>query len=320
MKPKIYVGTIGMAVWFSEDLGETWSRPNSEHGLHNESRVWGLATHPQRPDSILAATDHGLHRWIEVERRWRHLPSPMDGMHVWSIQHAPDDPDLLIAGVSPGALFRSEDGGASWRRLDPEIPVRCMFNVISRVTQILFDPIDPDLVWASVEIDAIWRSADRGRRWTRLNNGLPSDDVHGIAVVSRQGRRRLLAATNRGLHASDDDGQSFQPLAVAAPTPYFRAVAAAGDGSLLLTNGDGPPGSTGRLYRSDDAGETWHDVGLPNEPNSTLWTIAVNGFDPALVVICSNLGEVYRSTDGARSFVKLRREMGEIRSCLWRPV
>ncbi len=39
MKPKFYVGTIGMSVWSTEDLGETWSRPNSEHGLNNESRV-----------------------------------------------------------------------------------------------------------------------------------------------------------------------------------------------------------------------------------------------------------------------------------------
>ena len=79
MKPKLYVGTIGMSVWFSEDLGETWMRPNSEHGMHNESRVWGLAAHPRRPDSLLAATDHGLYRWTESESHWHHVPSPMDG-------------------------------------------------------------------------------------------------------------------------------------------------------------------------------------------------------------------------------------------------
>ena len=143
MKPKVYVGTIGMSVWFSEDLGETWMRPNSEHGLHNESRVWGLAAHPRRPDSLLAATDHGLFRWTESESHWHHVPSPMDGLHVWAIQQAPDDPDLLIAGVSPGGLFRSEDGGRSWQRLDVTIPATCMFNVISRVGQTVDSGIIP---------------------------------------------------------------------------------------------------------------------------------------------------------------------------------
>lgn len=320
MKPKFYVGTIGMSVWFTEDLGETWTRPNSEHGMHNESRIWGLAAHPDRPDHVLAATDHGLNRWSEKEKRWQHLPTPMDGLNIWSIQHAPDDPDCLIAGVSPGGLFRSEDGGKTWTRCDTQIPVRCDFNVISRITQIVFDPVDPDVVFASVEIDAIWRSKDRGRTWTRVSKGLPSDDIHGVSVVSPGNKRRLFAATNRGLHVSDDDGDSFTPVHVDTPRPYFRAITAGVDGAMMLTNGDGPPGSWGRMYRSDDYGATWANVPLPNEPNSTIWTASANPFDPKLVFACSNLGEVYRSTDGARSFVKLKREMGEIRSALWRPV
>lgn len=320
MKPKFYVGTIGMSVWFTEDLGETWTRPNSEHGMHNESRIWGLAAHPDRPDSVLAATDRGLNRWSETDKRWHHLATPMDGLHIWQVAHAPDDPDLIIAGVSPGGLYRSENGGKCWVKLALDIPVTCEFNVISRITQIVFDPKDLNLVWASVEIDAIWRSKDRGRTWTRINRGLPSDDIHGIAMVHRNNARRLFAATNRGLHASEDDGDSFAPVAVDTPRQYFRAVTAGTDGTMYLTNGDGPPGSWGRVYRSDDHGETWSNVALPNEPNSTLWTVAAHPFDPRLVFVCSNLGEIYRSTDGAKSFVKLKREMGEIRSSLWRPV
>ena len=215
---------------------------------------------------------------------------------------------------------KSWDGGKSWERRPAAIPERCDFNVISRITQILFDPKDTSLVWASVEIDAIWRSADRGRSWTRVGKGLPTDDIHGIAVTHHGGRRRLYAATNRGLHVSLDDGESFTPVFVDTPRPYFRAITAGTGGTLLLTNGDGPPGSWGRIYRSDDGGETWANVPLSNEPNSTLWTASAHPFDPSLVFACSNLGEVYRSTDGARSFTKLKREMGEIRYALWRPV
>lgn len=322
MKPKLYVGTVGMAVWFSEDLGETWSRPNSEHGLNNESRVWALASHIDRPGEVLAGTDRGLHRWDEATRKWHHVASPMDGVNIWALQYAPHDPDLLIAGVSPGALYRSTDGARSWQQLPIAIPEICMFNLTSRVTQIVFDPLDRDTIWASVEIDAIHRSRDGGRSWTRLNRGLATDDVHGIAVIRRDGRRIVLATVNRGLHRSEDDGETFTRIELPTPWQYTRAVAAkaSDDGTIFTTNGEGPPGSWGRLHCSRDYGLTWSEVALPGERNSTLWTISVHPFDPNLIFVCSNLGQIYRSADGGNHWVKLKRELGEIRCAMWRPV
>lgn len=322
MKPKFYVGTIGMSVWFTEDLGETWARPNSEHGLNNESRIWALASHPERPGHILAGTDRGLNRWEEAEKRWHHMPSVMDGHNIWALQYAPQDPDFLIAGVSPGALYRSTDGALTWHRLNAHIPEICMFNLTSRVTQIEFDPIDPETVWFSVEIDALHRSTDRGETWTRLSNGLTTDDVHGVAVVNQDGRRIVFAAVNRGIHRSEDNGETFQRIELPTPWQYTRAVAAktSNDGTLFVTNGDGPPGSWGRLFRSKDYGLSWHELDLPGERNSTLWTISVHPFDPELIFVCSNLGQIYRSLDGGDSWVKLKRELGEIRSAHWRPV
>jgi len=322
MKPKFYVGTIGMSVWSTEDLGETWSRPNSEHGLNNESRVWALASHPDRPEHLLAGTDHGLHRWGENEKRWQHLPSPMDGKNIWALQYAPHDPHLILAGVSPGALYRSDDEARTWRRLGLRIPETCMFNLTSRVTQIVFDPIDRDTLWASVEIDAIHRSVDGGDHWTRLSNGLTTDDVHGIEVVRHGDRRIVLAAVNRGVHRSEDDGESFQRIELPSPWQYTRALAAktSNDGTLFVTNGDGPPGSWGRLFRSNDYGLSWHELELPGERNSTLWTISVHPFDPDLIFVCSNLGQIFRSMDGGDTWQKLKRELGEIRCAHWRPV
>jgi photosystem II stability/assembly factor-like uncharacterized protein len=322
MKPKFYVGTIGMSVWFTEDLGETWSRPNSEFGMCNESRVWAISSHPQRPGQVLAGTDRGVHRWLEAEGRWEHLPSELDALDVWALQHAPLEPDVVIAGTSPGALFRSQDGGASWRRLDVQMPVTCLYNLTSRVTQVVFDPIEADTIWACVEIDAIHRSRDGGRSWTRLNRGLTTDDVHGISVLRRGDSRVVLAAVNRGLHRSLDDGETFERVELPTPWQYTRAVAAKADGSgtVFVTNGDGPPGSWGRLFRSRDWGATWHELDLPAERNSTLWTISVHPHDPQLVFVCSNLGQIFRSVDGGDSWTKLRRELGEIRCAHWRPV
>jgi photosystem II stability/assembly factor-like uncharacterized protein len=90
------------------------------------------------------------------------------------------------------------------------------------------------------------------------------------------------------------------------------------DGRMLLTNGDGPPGSTGRLLRSRDWGASWEDAGLPGEVNSTPWCIASSPADPSLLFVATNLGQLFRSTDGGESWVKLRRELGEIRALLLR--
>ena len=322
MKPKFYAGTIGMSVWFTEDLGETWVRPNSEFGMSNESRIWALSSHPARPDHILAGTDRGLHRWLEAEGRWEHMPSALDALHIWALQHSPHDANLVIAGTSPGGLYRSDDGGNTWQRLPLDIPVTCMFNVISRVTQIVFDPIDAQTIWACVEIDAIHRSTDGGRSWTRLNKGLVTDDVHGLAVLRRGDSRIVLAAVNRGVHVSLDDGESFEPVPLPTPWQYTRAIAAKADqtGTVFVTNGDGPPGSWGRLFRSRDWGTSWQELALPAPTNSTLWTISVHPHDPELIFVCSNLGQIFRSDDGGDSWNKLKRELGEIRCAHWRPV
>ncbi|MEY4862651.1 MAG: hypothetical protein RLZ51_746, partial [Pseudomonadota bacterium] len=83
--PVLCVGTAGMSVWFSRDLGETWERPYSESGLYLEARVWALSTHPDVPGEVLAGTDSGLYRWRESERRWTHLPGPLDATCTWAL-------------------------------------------------------------------------------------------------------------------------------------------------------------------------------------------------------------------------------------------
>ena len=322
MKPKLYVGTVGMSVWSTDDLGATWFRPNSEFGMTNEARIWALAGHDDDPETLLAGTDDGLYRWSEKTRTWRTVNDDLAGTRIWAVARSPADPAFIVIGLSPGRLMRSFDNGRNWETLPARIKKRCMFDVISRVTQIKFDPIDPDTIWATVEIDAVWRSTDRGDNWRRFDSGLLSDDAHGIEIVAPRGHRRILLATNKGLHISDDDAASFRHVALDTPRDYLRALVAspAMDGTVFLSNGDGPPGSWGKLFRSGDWGQSWEEIVLDPAPNSTIWTIAVNAFDPDLVFCCSNLGHLYKSEDRGRSFTRLARELGEVRSSMWRAV
>ncbi len=320
MATNLYVGTSGMSVWFSSDLGETWSRPYSESGLYPESRVWALSGHANAPGRVHAGTDAGLYRWDEAERHWHHVASPMDGRCIWSLAQAPGNPDCMLAGTHPAGLFRTDDGGASWRELPVGFAEACVFIGQPRVTQVLFDPADAATIWVGVEIDGVHRSTDGGESWRKVCNGLESEDIHGLALVEN-GARTLFATTNKGLHVSQDDGDIWHHRRLDSPWQYLRAIQPRADGgaTVFLANGNGPPGSTGRLLISDDLGESWRDGGLPGTLNSTPWCFATNPADPDLVFVCTNLGQLSRSTDGGASWTKLAREFGEVRSILWQP-
>jgi len=314
--PVLCVGTAGMSVWFSRDLGETWERPYSESGLYLEARVWALSTHPDVPGEVLAGTDSGLYRWRESERRWTHLQGPLDATCTWALARSRNNARIIVAGTQPAALWRSDDAGLSWRALDVSFADECIFVHRPRVTQVIFDPDQADTLWAGVEIDAIHKSTDGGASWQRLDRGLVSGDIHGVAVVRSPQGRIVFATTNKGLHKSTDEGQSWQLQPLESTWQYTRSIQARadGDGMLFLTNGNGPPGSTGRLLRSSDYGAHWQDVNLPGPLNSTPWCVSSHRDHPELVFAVTNLGQIFRSTDGGAHWEKLSREFGEVRA------
>lgn len=322
MKPQLYIATNGLGVWTSDDLGETLTRMSSRTGMYSGYHVWALAADPSDPNLLYAGTNGGLYRLDRRQQKWTHLPSPMDErFKITAIAFLPHNPDVVIAGTQFAALYRSEDHGKSWRLLDLDLPEICQGNMAqARVTQILLDPNDQKLGWAGVELDYIWRTTDGGRSWHKITKGLESGDIHGLAVVDG-GKRRVFAATDKGLHVSDDDGESWRITTLDSPSSYTRAIVprAGTADTLYLTNGDGPPGSWGRLYRSRDRGEHWERANLPGAVESSMWSIATHPADPALMFASACLGQIYRSTDGGETWAALKRRLGEIRHVIWLP-
>lgn len=235
---------------------------------------------------------------------------------------APHDANLIVAGTRPAAIFISEDGGATWYKAPVGNASKCEFINTPRVTSIQFDPVDRDTLWATIEIDAIWRSRDRGRTWQRLADGLRTDDTHNLVIFDTLGKRRILCSTELGLHRSDDDGETWNFVDVPqAPWSYFRCMARRPDSSgvMFLSVGDRPSGETGLLLRSRDWGETWEDACLPTPVNSTIWLIGTNPANPRLIFCCTIMGQMFRSTDGGEVWTKIKRELGELRMITWAP-
>lgn len=317
----VYAGTAGHSAWFSEDGGRNWLHPNSHSGMYLEARVWCFSSSVSSPDHLFAGTDMGVFRWDESNAKWKHLPSQMND--VWAIAHHPHNPQVLIAGTRPAAFYRSDDAGLSWSALSaPDISQYSEINMgPTRVTQVLFDPIEPQWVWASVEIGGIYLSQDNGQTWSLRGNGLISSDVHGLAVLPLQnGSRVIYATTNMGLHQSLDNGESWVHQPIPSPWQYTRAITPKIDDPsiVFLSNGNGPPGNDGKLFRSTNHGLDWQEIALPIELNSTLWCVSTHSSNPNLIFVCTNLGQVLKSEDAGLTFEYLPHEFGELRALHWR--
>ncbi len=323
MKIRTYVGSDGHAVWFSDDLGATWVRPNSLSGLYLEVAVRGFASHASDSRTLLAATSHGLMRWDEYDSLWSKTTFP--GKDVWAVAQSEKTPDVIYAGTCPASVYRSQDRGKSWEMC--KLPDLAQFSDINkgptRVTQILFDPIDDKTIWITVEIGGIYRSTDGGETWDLLSQGLLSADIHGIlATRDAAGKRLMMATTNRGLHYSRDRGDTWEFVQLDSPWQYTRGIQLRTDGfkRIFLTNGDWPPGSTGRLLVSDDVGQSWQERVLPADLNSTVWCLGMNALNPQLIYVVTGLGQLFISQDGGDTWRKIKREFGSVRGIHWRLV
>jgi photosystem II stability/assembly factor-like uncharacterized protein len=339
--PVLYVATNGLSVWSSNDLGATIGRLPSSTGMYSGSQVWSLACSPHEPNAIYAGTDSGIYRMEGGAATWTAVAALPDVDLVTAIAFDPANPDVVLAGAQPAGLFRSDDRGRTWKRLDTGIKPYVSSGFYAgddaattavrettavkhwaRVTDIVFDPADPRIVVAGVEIDGVWRSSDGGLRWERVEQGLATDDIHGFGVVhDAAGRPRLFATTCDGLHRSDDNGASWSLQPLDSPWQYTRTIRERRDrsGVVFLTNGNGPPGTNGRLYRSRDHGHTWERVALPVAPESSVYFMATHAADPNLLFVATNLGQIFRSTDGGETWSVLPRRLPEVRALVWLP-
>src|SRR5262249_52518152 len=102
----------------------------------------------------------------------------------------------LFAGTKAG-LYKSTDGGASWRPTD--LPLKA--------SVIALGVID-DVILAGTQTDGIFRSTDGGEHWLAANEGLPPASNAIAFAVSDRG---LFSIVNGSLVVSVDMGQSWIP-------------------------------------------------------------------------------------------------------------
>lgn len=332
MNGTILVGTVGQGILRSVDDGASWHRLGLREAIEFDGIVRSLALDPSDAARVLAGADAGLCVSVDGGAHFNRVESPLNGETVWSIAFSPVDPKLVFAGTGAPArarMYRSRDGGHTWRRLDIELPEFCAGVHRPRILSICPHPERREEVWFGVEEGGAWRSDDAGDTWARVDEpgrGINNSDIHAIAVLpaTKDAPAKHIVVTVNSVCESTDDAHTFscEPSKSRFDGLYYtrtvQVLDAAGQ-QLVLALGDGTPGTRTRIYRSSDRGQTWSAAILHTQPNSTVWAFGVNPSDPTLLFAGTKYGHLLRSTDAGRSWFKEWREFSEITSVLWTP-
>ena len=192
---------------------DDWSfppRPDTHH-------VRWIACHPSEPGRLWAAIEAGALIWTEDGgATWndRVEGSPHD-THELAIH--PDRPDVLRIAAGDG-YFESPDEGRSWRSPMEGLDVGYLRSVAVA-------PGDPGTVvvsaaskarsaYAAFRADGRLYRREGGGRWERVRSGWPEEpETIAPLILADPVGARLLAADERGVHASHDGGGSWNVVA-----------------------------------------------------------------------------------------------------------
>ena len=162
-------------------------------------KPWGLSS--GGPGSgIYKTTDEGTH-WTNISRN-PGLPQGVLGRIGVSIAASKPDIVYAIIQAKDGGVFRSDDAGATWKRVNQEMKLR---QRAFYYMTIYVDPKDPNTAYAP-EVDALWVSHDGGKIFTKLRT--PHGDNH-VVWINPEDTKILLEGNDGGATVSADGGKTW---------------------------------------------------------------------------------------------------------------
>ena len=277
----------GDGVYKSEDAGKTW-----EHlGLEETRQIGDIVIHPEDPDVVFVAAmgslwgageERGLFKTTDGGKTWSKALYISEHTGVADVAMDPRDPDWLyatafqrerrnwsfVAGGPEGGIFRSNDGGANWSRLENGLPTGEMGRIGLSVCR-----GQPDRIYAAVrakgEENGIYRSEDRGASWELRTREVATRWSYGDLLCDPNDPDRVYVLAG-DTTVSTDGGKTHRPLVsggrVHGDHRSFWIDPAHSDHLIL--------GTDGGLYLSYDRGESWEF--MDHIPVTQFYTVAVD--------------------------------------------
>jgi photosystem II stability/assembly factor-like uncharacterized protein len=265
-------------IYRSTDGGKTWVHVLA---INDDTGVVDLAADPANPRLLYAAAwqvrdfpwldyfeplsgpGSAIYRSTDGGATWTRLagngwPTGPLGRIGLAVAHTPQGTRIYatVASDSEGGVWRSDDGGDHWRRVNTDQDTFGNWY-FSRLT---VDPRNPDIVYSAGQ--SIRRSSDGGRTWTIIKGAPGGDDYHFL-WINPDHPDHWITASDQGAVVTVDDGKTWSSW-YNQPTGQFYHVAADNRFPYWIYSGQQDSGTIGAASRSDYGSLTfrdWHPVG-----------------------------------------------------------
>ena len=301
-------------------------------GRAERRRVFAATSSWHWGPNLRASDDFGS-TWTSPEATPVRFPEGTDDLkQIWQIAVGREsEPDVVYCGVEPAALFRSDDAGDSWalveglfrhphrERWEPGGGGLCLHTIVPHAE-------DPDRMLVAISTGGVYRTLDGGDTWAPSNEGvradfLPEENrypefgqcVHKVAAHPTR-PDRLFLQNHWGLYRSDDYAGSWHDIAGDVPSDFgFAMVVHPHDADtvyIVPLESDEfrcTPDAKLRVYRTRDAGGSWHALsnGLPQE--NAYETVLRDAMDTdtcesAGIYFGTRSGKLFASNDDGESW------------------
>jgi hypothetical protein len=151
--------------------------------------AYTVVVHPKDPETVFAGTNDGVWRSTDRGATFRRTGFPDAKTQVWCFMVDSRDPKRIFAGASPIDVYRSDDGGANWKKLKtPVIGTHCKGPFASRVMRLAQNPKKPDEIYACAGDQR--RDAQHRRRRDLAGLQRGADQALRAAASQEQDRER----------------------------------------------------------------------------------------------------------------------------------
>ncbi len=204
---------------------------------------------------VTTTTDGGVH-WTRISGELG-IPKGMDSTNaantlggrgaIESLSASRVGRGVIWVGTNNGLIHVTRDEGKTWADVSiADLPNPRRANISS----IEASPLVAGTAYAAIEYlrtgdhtPYVYRTRDFGKTWTKIVNGLPTDEVSGsfVRVVRPDPKKAglLFAGTESGMHVSFDDGDHWQSVQRNLPNSPVRDLTVKDNDLIIATHGRG---------------------------------------------------------------------------------
>jgi photosystem II stability/assembly factor-like uncharacterized protein len=280
----------GDGVWKSGDGGKTWTHI----GLAEAGQIARIQIHPTNPDVAYvgvqgqiwgASEQRGVFRTTDGGKTWEHVLKGGPRTGTSDLRMDPTNPRILYAGMwnhgrSPwfihsggtdGGIFKTVDGGDSWKKLEGGLP-----EMIGKIG-VDVAASNPQRVYAIIEAEpekgGLWRSDDGGENWELINGhrALHTRAWYYIHIAADPVNENTVWVLNTGLYKSIDGGKEWELVKTPHGDHHDQWINPQ-DSDNMISGNDG--GATITF----DGGETWSSI--MNQPTAQFYRVTTDNQVP----------------------------------------